>query len=101
MKLIDKYIDGYFTHKVVHEIENALMIFNIDEKLVIKKDYLDGYCIDILVKLREENDEQYMWVCRVSAKRATYLLCNIEKANKEIIKRTKQVLKEKHERLGR
>lgn len=101
MKLLDKYIDRYALRKLAREIEGSLVLFNVDKKVEFGQNPYGDYCLGILVKLRQENDEQYELVFSVSSKRATCLLCNIESVNKQVIRNTKQVLKEKHERLGR
>ena len=101
MKLLDNYIDRYVLRKLAREIEEQLYCFNVDERVDLGKNHSGRYCLEIYIKLRQENDKQYELVFSVSSKRATYLLCNIESVNKQVIRNMKQILKEKHERLGR
>lgn len=99
MKLLDNYLDNYYLKKLLRETLDWLDVFFIDTKWDIEK-VGSWKVLRIYVKLREENDEQYVVVSSTPSTRAMIYLFDKEHF-KNVQEYTKKVLQEKHRRLGR
>lgn len=100
MKLLDNYLDNYYLKKLLRETLDRLAVYRIDTKWEIDKLGNGHRVLRLYVKLREENDEQYMIVSEASSSRAMVYLFSKDYF-KNVEEYTKKVLREKHERLGR
>ena len=100
MKLLDNYLDNYYLKKLLRGTLDCLAMYCIDTKWEIEKLGNGHRVLTIYVKLREENDEQYVVVSITSSSKA--LMCLLDKEYfKNVREYTGEVLREKRRRLGR
>lgn len=84
MKIIDKYLDNYYSKKLEKYIYSELLEWFIDNKFI----YNDNH-IQLLIKLPEYNDKQYQEILTFYKEEAIIHLCNQNELKKILKERIK------------
>ena len=88
MKVINNILDDYFSNKLVNFCKSCLMRYVIDIQVIETKKY-----IDIRIKEKKYNDEQFKSIFCVDKKYALEYLCSQEETHELLLERAQKYLK--------
>ncbi len=77
MKVLNKILDNYYTDKLIEQLRLESLMYRVNLKFV--KDNSD---LDVFIKMREFNDEQYALIMVVRKQDSINHLINFKKMRK-------------------
>jgi len=90
MRVIEKILDTYFTKKLENRIKNYFLRYFINIRFTNYKSKIHRNYVEMEIKKRNFNDEQYVPVMTIYKEDAILHICNV----KELLKSLEETVKE-------